>query len=226
MADLYGATQLPVQTPGTGTVSDPALDAIAAFCSAVLTADCATAWAAVAAGETIVRAALTHDPNEADLGENNLPALFVFRTGLDPQQWDDQAFGADSTISILWVFPPGEQFRHARRLGILSGVGKALHRAFGPLNGRHPSWVVVGDTDPSAAAYGSSVLTRGGLRWARLGVFRFAEVRVGDAVYEGIMAELRVREDFAANVSATTWPTALATTIDGPGGFDQTTEQP
>lgn len=226
MTITYGATELPVPEPDTGeTVSDPALDAFASFFKAIIEEECTDAWATVAAGEDVVRSTATHDPGEADFSANRLPGLFVFRVTADPQQFTDEEWGAETTLAVLWIFPPGEQFRHAQRLGIFSGLQKALHGALGPRNGRHPAWIVDGDTDTDAATFGSSILTHAGVRWAKLGAIRYSQIRVGEESFEGIYADLRIREDWSDDI-ADVEPPDVAVTITGNGAFSQTTEQP
>ena len=197
MPDLYGATELPVQVPGAGeTVGDPALDTLAAFIAAVLQFECWDAWEAVAKGEPLVRAAHTHNPRERDLSANLLPGLFLFRSQVDPQSFTDADIGSESVITCLWVFPPTKDAVAATRLPIIAALERALHRAIGPRNGRHPAWVASGDTDPYAARYGSSILTHGGLMTATLGQFQHAAVEVQETTFEAVQFELRIREDY------------------------------
>jgi hypothetical protein len=209
MADTFGLTSLPLASPvGTASIADPGRDVLLSFLSAVITAECATAWAVRAPGEPVIRNGYAHDPNEEDFVAKRLPALYVYRGDAKPGQFTDAEFGDETPVNALWVFPPAPSLRQYERRAIAQGLSRAIHKALGPLNGRHPSWVVAGDTDPYAAAYGSSVLTHGGFEWVRLTSSSEAAVKVGSDEFAAVLLELGCREDFVAGT-----PTGLGTEI-------------
>jgi hypothetical protein len=223
MPDTYGAETLPVTAPGaTATVSDRALDVLGAWMYAVINAECSAAWTAVAAGEPILRGYQTQDPGGQDFNENLLPHLFLFRAQANPAHFEDGNWGTDSTVTMLFVFPPAEQSKAARRMAIFNGLQKAVHRALGPRNGRHPSWVVAGDTDPDAAVWGSSILTHAGLVWCESNPWNIAEVRIPPMLdaYDAIKADFRIREYYVDD--PTLDQTELLTTISAMGGYQST----
>src|SRR5512145_1435561 len=165
MTDLYGSAPLPVAAPAapTDALSDPALNTLLRWAKAIIEFECGVAWAAVAPGEPLVRKTRPHRPERHDFGSvNELPALFCYSDNARPQRYADALFGRDRTIALLWVFAPSDQFAAAKRSGILTGLGAALHKALEMALGRHPAWVDAGDPDPAAARFGSSILGRAG----------------------------------------------------------------
>jgi hypothetical protein len=80
-------------------------------------------------------------------------------------------------------------------------IGRALHKALGPLNGRHPAWVVTGDTDTDAAAYGSDVLAHGGFQRLEVVAVRHAEITVGQAKYDAVTVDVEAREVLTQDVT-------------------------
>lgn len=231
MTDLYGATSLPVASvvdAEAEAIADPARATVLAFCRAVIEAECETAWEALAPGEPLVRTAHLHDPRHEDLGSNTLPALFCFRgTQGKPQQYDDGTWGDETPIELLWVFPPAPHANQATRRGIRMGLSRALHKALGPLNGRHPSWVAVGDTDPYAATYGSSILTLGGFFSIGIETVREAEIKIdtgtGPVDLNGVLVTLACREDYEPGTVFSGSQTIIVQQRDGDGvdGFTQ-----
>lgn len=205
MTDTFGATSLPVAsviTPTTDSLADPARALVLSFCKSVIEYECGTAWAALAtAGEPICRTAWPHDPGKEDFDPRKLPALFCYRSStIKPQRFTDEEWGDEASLELLWVFPPAPDANQATRRGIMVGLSRALHKAFGPLNGRHPSWVVTGDTDPYAAVYGSSLLTWGHFEIIELEQVREAQVKVdvaGKPVdYQAVNVTFRCREEY------------------------------
>lgn len=230
MTDTYGLTALPVALPGTGaSVGDPGRDVLLAFLSAVITEECGAAWAVRAPGETLVRRTHAHDPNEEDFASNDLPALFCYRGDGRAYHFADGEFGDEIQIAVLWVFPPTTAERQADRRSIAVGLSRAIHKALGPLNGRHPAWVAAGDTDPFAADYGSSLLTLGGFETVRLDSFREATVKIDRAEYPAFELLLVCREDFAPGAAAGLG-TSIELTIEQNGhaspAFTQVAEVP
>ena len=202
MADTYGATTLPVTAPSlveayTEPVGDPGLGVFLAFAKAVLEHEVGAAWEEVAPGEPLIRHARPHDPREEDFDTKSLPTLFAYRGDGKPSRWSDGYWVEERPITLLWVYPPAQAEKMPGRRGVPVAIGRALHKALGPLNGRHPAWVVTGDKDEDAAVYGSDVLTHGGFQQLVMGTVRHAEITVGQAKYDAITVELEAREVFS-----------------------------
>jgi hypothetical protein len=171
MSDRYGLLRLPmlaeeVGDPRTTAVGDPALDVLADFLKASINYDTKVGWAVIHPG--IVKPATeplpvvhthTHNPDDLDFRENELPALFVYRvehpiTSAFTQDWDKEV----SRIAALWV-PPSATYEQATiREPFRNAVAKSIHRSL--RRRRNRGWVVPGDTDPKAADYGSLLSSR------------------------------------------------------------------
>ena len=199
MPDVYGATEIPVQAPAAGVaLSDPLLTTLGDFLATVLRADLATAMAAAFPGESVVRtdAIYAYNPGDSDF-EPRLPALYVWRDALQPGRFTDEDYGQRGTVLALWVLPGLRDDRASVLRSIMTGAGKAVHRAIEI--GRHPSWVVAGDTETFAATQGSSILTHGGLFSIDVSTVDEAEVVVGDGPgarpFPAVRFDLNVRED-------------------------------
>src|SRR5512145_2731662 len=232
MADSFGKTSLPVAPVArnaggepTEPIGDPGLAVLASWAAAVLTAECGAAWLDLARGEPIVRRIYAHDPEKEDFDPAHMPALFAHRGDGKHKHFADGEWGEERSISLLWVYPPAGFEMPARR-GIAVALGRALGKALGPLNGRHPAWVVTGDPDPSAARYGSSILTHGGFPTLNLTDTRTAEVTLEHGVkYDGVVLELEAREDYQPEVAFSGSRRITirrdAATSTGPNPFDQ-----
>lgn len=166
MSDRYGLLRLPLRPedvgdPRSSAVGDPALDVLASFIKASVNRDTKAAWAVIHPG--IVRPATeplpivhtrTHNPDDLDFSENQLPALFVYRieharTNAFTQDWDREL----SRIAVLWVPPTAKYEQATMREPFRNAVAKSIHRSI--RRRRNPGWIVPGDTDPKAAEYGS-----------------------------------------------------------------------
>ena len=231
MTFSYGATTLPVTAPSlveayTEPVGDPGLGVFLAFAKAVLEYEVGAAWEEVAPGEPLIRHARPHDPREEDFGTTSLPTLFAYRGDGKLSRWSDGYWVEERPIALLWVYPPAQAEKMPGRRGVPVAIGRALHEALGPLNGRHPAWVVTGDTDPDAAAYGSDVLAHGGFQRLEVVAVRHAEITVGQAKYDAVTVDVEAREVLTQTV---TFSGASAITIrrdsaemTAPEPFDQT----
>lgn len=199
MADSYGATTLPVTAPSlveeyTEPVGDPGIVTVLSFAAAVLEYEAGHAWEEVAPSEPLIRRARPHDPREEDFSASALPALFAYRGDGKPSRWSDGYWVEERPITLLWVYPPAQADKMPGRRGVAVAIGRALHKALGPLNGRHPAWVVTDDPDEDAAVYGSCVLTHGGFQRLEVASVRAAEITIGQARYDGVTVELEARE--------------------------------
>ena len=206
MADSYGATTLPVTAPSlveayTEPVGDPGLGVFLAFAKAVLEHEVGAAWEEVAPGEPLIRHARPHDPREEDFDTKSLPTLFAYRGDGKPSRWSDGYWVEERPITLLWVYPPAQAEKMPGRRGVPVAIGRALHKALGPLNGRHPAWVVTGDTDADSATYGSDVLTHGGFQKLEVVAVRHAEITVGQAKYDAVTVDVEAREVLTQDVT-------------------------
>ena len=170
MSDQFGATTLPLSgsmgSPATVAVGDTALDKLAAFLKAAINADTRIGWAAVHPGivppevtAVPVVVTRTHNPDDGEFSENQLPALFVWRATVPratalTQEWQHQV----SQIAVLWVPPPADFEKARYREPFRNAVGKAIQRNIA--RQRNPAWVVSGDTDTTASYRGSYLLAQ------------------------------------------------------------------
>jgi hypothetical protein len=169
MPHTSGALELPAPAPEAGeSLGDPAIDVLADYFSAVLTAWLDTAWTAVAPGEPVVRTVYKHDPEEIDFRESDLPLLCLWREGdTAPKQLADGYQEMETTLHVLWVPPPAPQGKNARRHAFLSAYSKAIALAIE--HERDPAYVHDDDAgDVSATCWGSDVFRKGSIDWWRL----------------------------------------------------------
>lgn len=104
-----------------------------------------------------------HDPEQYNFKVNDLPALYLFRTGSarKPEQIAEHLRVHADIARIFWVLPTADQFKQADRALALSFVGNLIDS--GLRRGRDPSYIVEGDADTTAATEGSVVLRHAGL---------------------------------------------------------------
>lgn len=163
MADTYGAVQIPIQAPAAGEeITDPAISLIAGYFKAVLNAYAQTAWNSVAPTITglvtvpgglaspVVRKAFGHNPEEEDLNENDLPALYVWRgpKGARPIWLAEDYRVSPDTWTMIWLFRPAQQNARRLRQSFINGVMKIVDATLE--SQRDPNYVAPGDTDPLA----------------------------------------------------------------------------
>ena len=215
----FGALPLPVPAAGaTDTVSDPGLDVLIAFASAVIIARCATAWADIAPNTgAVVKLTRTHDPAERIFSEKQLPALWGWRTQGEAETIADDFDTSVDKLTLLWVFPPALAANQRLRGPIVNGIAKALIASI--KRGRDPAWVKAGDTEPQAAANGSFLWSQAG--WFALEgrpSWRLQELVVekGEqkASYPAVQFDLQVRELVHLGLPAD--PSKTTTTIQIP----------
>lgn len=217
MADTFGAVPVPIPPPcGEEPVSDPALGHLAAFVRAVLNADAAGAWSRVARTQPVNRI-FTHDPEKVDVSDRDFPAVFVWREASNPVRVADDWMTDTALFEILWLFEPAPQLKQARRAPFLNGILKPLMRAFHV--GRHPAWVLAGDTDPRAQ-------TRGSLLWKHCGFMRelvrnpmlsglTVQMYEGDKLrtYDGVKLSIEAIEKLDRDPSVGTSPSRLSADV-------------
>lgn len=173
MADEFGLLELPVPRPTDKTqpVGDPLLATLGSFLKAVVNADTGAAWSFVCPIEPRpVAHVFTHDPSKMSVSSNTLPALYIWRgTGRDTQRYAQDLLSDDTSLQCLWVPPPATQDAARRRFAFRNAIRKALRAAFG--QGRHPAWVVPGDTYFQPDVYGSVLLTQANCSNLSIGQF-------------------------------------------------------
>lgn len=214
MPDTFGLLQLPVPAPTdprTQAVGDPLLDLVASYVKAVLNAELREAWAAVfpsrgvkgsdgTATSVPVVHTETFDPDEGAFTSARLPCLYVYRADSpEPQRirttqsWEV----VRSPIALLLIPPRPTEEKQTLRASIRNAADKALRAAV--REGRHPSWIVPGDTYFDPAEYGSVFLQHAKLQsWSFTGVKR-QTLTIVDAdgerdAFPGLMAGLLVDE--------------------------------
>ena len=189
-------------------LADPALGVLRDYFQAVITAWLRDAWLAVAPNEAIVRSTYTHDPEELDFTEHDLPVLCVWLDrDAQPKRLADGYQEAENILNILWVLPPTPHEKGSVRFPFFAGFNKAI--SFAVLRERDPAYVHPDDAGAvSAVAYGSDVLKHAGLDWWRLRqpISRVpVEIDVrgaGDFTYAGYLASLTVGETNETDPSA------------------------
>ncbi len=203
MAHSVGALLLPAPAPESDedALTDPAVDIIADYLKAVMTAWLATAWAVRAPSETVVKTLVKHDPEEVDFKAGELPALYVWREReAEAVQIADAYDEGESQLNVLWVLPPAPQAKDSKRHGFFNGFTAAIKLAV--KLGRHPSYVHASDLDeddnptPEAATYGSDVLKLAAIdRWRRGPIIR-TPVSVENVVrpFTGYLATILLTE--------------------------------
>jgi len=215
MAHSTGALSwpLPVATAGT-TLGDPALDYLASYCKAVLLYYCGTAWAARCPNEPVVRTAKAVRPGLYGLSPAELPALFVWREPDSMNRRDeftDDLESATSALSILWIPHPSDAADETGRAPMWFAIGRALER--GLKDGRLATWLVAGDTDPTAAARGSLLATWCGFARRRVIGAEPTEIQLLNATgetaarYPAVSTKLEVIEEGVRDPSVDGHPT-------------------
>jgi hypothetical protein len=165
-----GLNPVPLVAPAvrTATVCDPAIDIVRDYIRAIFNTYAATAWRSVAPPtEPIVKRAFSHDPQEYDFNEDDLPALYLFRTGSAKNAESvasDIRVHADS-VRMFWVLPPAPQEQQARRVPIIQALGKLVDLKIERV--RDPAYVLASDPDTTKTEQGTVVIRAAGLNWLR-----------------------------------------------------------
>jgi hypothetical protein len=222
MADTYGSLPFPIAAPGDGeTASDHALDVLLAYLKAFLNHYGATAWQSIYKankdpGNLPVVGTFAHDPEYDNFNERDLPAIFLFRNG--GQVAEDIAEDIRTTHSSLtmwWVFPADKaQDRRARQRPFLNGIAKLVDQAF--RKERDPAYVIVGDTEPTAAIEGSVVLVHAGIERLFVGAPQIGEVRIPKGNDVGMYPRVQIILDIDEwrTIDKTLFPALEAVDVD------------
>lgn len=168
MSDQYGAITLPASA--NEDFVDPLTFYLGSYLKAALTAQLIDKWQQIAPGKDLVRSVFTADPAEVLFNESALPALFAWRpiSEHSTEKIADDFHVAVSTVRVFWLQAHDTSAKRERRMQFAGLLSKASHSAL--IEGRHPDWVVTGDTDATAATRGSLLM-----KWC--GLIRPPEVR-------------------------------------------------
>jgi hypothetical protein len=226
-----GALAVPLVAPAnsSSTVSDPALDIVLGFIAAVLKSYAATAWASVAPGEPIVRRAFTHDPEDYDFSEGDLPALYMFRTGSanPPEDQSDDLRQHTDSVRLFWIVPRCEPDQERRRVPFFPALGKLIDLKIQQT--RDPAYVLASDTDPAKTAQGTVVMRAAGLDWIRFLKWdkTTVAIKMGDGLqsrtYQALDVKLQFQEQITVRYNNLTNATqadasfAIAGAVDSSG---------
>lgn len=166
MTDFYGAQPLPA-TDGVSVAKrgdharDRALDAIAGYLKATLVSQLGSVWEAIAPSNELVAETFTIDPADALVNPAQLPALFVWRGPASFTREAEDYLTARTPVNIVWLLWWDGPLKRERFLPFQGQLMLAAHSLL--TRGRHPSWVVAGDTTPGAATRGSVLVQQAGL---------------------------------------------------------------
>jgi hypothetical protein len=203
-------------------------EVLAAFCAAAIKS---ALLGAELAGETPVREAFTHDPEETDFSREKLPALFVYRGKHTPEKIEDvQADGV--VINVVWAFPQLNQEARKRFRAAADTAYKALLKAFelGRTPGYvHPDEPADGEDgyDRHAATWGSSLLTWGGYHEIEIESGNWTEIAVGAGdSYDGILVVCKATETLDYSAYYDPQPISLVNTITSNEQHEQEQQAP
>ncbi len=176
MAELEGAAgglRIPLRPrSGNEVFGDRGLGILRDYLKAFVTAYGAEAWQSVVSGpdSNIVQTAHAgYDPEQHAFLDEDLPALYLFRTGgeRDPEGRAEDFRVHSDRIRLFWILPPAGHEEEQERVSFIHAVGKLIDLALE--RGRDPSWVIDGDEYPtadSAATEGSVLLKHTG--WQKI----------------------------------------------------------
>jgi len=162
MTDVFGGVDLPVALSGASVettelgLADPTASKLLSFCAAVMRADCGTEWASLrprpsgdTKGSDVVRKAYVANPERYQFDSDNLPSLFLWRTRGRQEQTSDDFRHETASFSLLWVLPPDDPRKEAKREPFAQAMMKSLGARI--RDNRHPAWSDPGDADPKAS---------------------------------------------------------------------------
>lgn len=162
-ADKYGGLELPMPQGQLGDKAvDKALDAIGGYIKAVAEYNLGAAWAAVAPSErALVRTVFTVKPDDALINPAQLPGLFLWRGSSQSNREGEDYLITRTQVSCLWLIWWDEPLKREKRLPFQGAFTLHAHAALA--KGRHPAWLVPGDTTDGASYRGSVLVKQAGL---------------------------------------------------------------
>lgn len=185
MGLTYGLLSIEdAQAEANVAAGDPLLTKLGAACQAIVNARCGALWASVCprpkanggAPQPVV-AVFEHDPNERVFNARDLPAFFLFREKIAPQEWAaEDLLLRKSTIKLIWVFPREPQEKTRIQSPMVNAVSSAIGAAL--WNGQDAAWVDPTDTNPKATTAGSLIVERMGLWTIQVGEGRMRPVKI------------------------------------------------
>lgn len=166
MSDALGILTLPVEAPivyppdeRTRAPGDPALVQVGSFAATVLQADIGEAWTALSPGKPDqplavdgvrlgtgpARRVWYDDPRLSYFEPNELPGLFIYRTGAAQfLRYTADQYRRKWAIGVAWLGPRTTEDQQRReRDPFYNAVEVALHRAL--VFARHRAWVLDSD---------------------------------------------------------------------------------
>lgn len=162
MADEIGSIRFPPEPPGNTPIADPLVRKFGQYLSSYINANLSRDWAKLAPNSgKPVKAVREANSKRAAFTESELPSLFVFRNRLKPQRMGDDLWWDFTDLYALWMPAAASPEQRERRDPFTARIGLAIQHAV--KLGRHPDWIDAGDTDASAATYGSVLVSRLGL---------------------------------------------------------------
>lgn len=185
MGLTYGLLSLEdAQADACVAAGDPLLTKLGAACQAIVNARCTSLWTSVcprgkggAASPVPIASVFTHDPNDRVFNTKDLPALYVFRGEVSPQEWAAEDLVLQkSTVTLIWVFPHEPQSKTATQIPMANAVVKTIGAAL--WNGQDAAWVDPTDTNPKATGAGSLIVERMGLWTIQMGKSRMRPVKI------------------------------------------------
>lgn len=171
MADRYGAAILPAPIPiETGfppvvAPGDILLGYLADFLKTVMEFHVGDLWENIQPGKPLVKTVYCDGP-EFTLNESSLPALFIYRPGRETREIietfeqiaDDYRF-QKGRVACQWIMNPQPDNMRRQRDAVVDVLRKAIDASIHI--GRHRSWIVPGDTDPTSPTYDSHAANEG-----------------------------------------------------------------
>lgn len=193
MADLLGALPLPIAIPQSGPqildptkvrvvdqpAADPLLYYLGTFIVAVANAKSGAAWSAISPANLAgpCQSLYFNDPNKLGLSTDDFPAMFLWEHGEPADEWWADSWHIQKrTLVLTWVLEPAETELQRRRLLLVWPTIRAIKAAVA--EGRHPAWVVPGDSATLATTLGSPLWLRTGHMRLHSGEARQHDVQV------------------------------------------------
>lgn len=159
MTDTFGALQLPAQLAVHGEpAGDPGLGRLGQYFKSTLNFFGQAAWTQVAGPNLkVVSEVFFHDPNEMTFNNRDMPGLFISRFSEPAYQRLSEDIDLSYTkLKAIWVRGYMRPEFARQRDPFYNTISKVMQHAIEL--GRHPSYVMADDPDPTAATQGSVIM--------------------------------------------------------------------